>query len=822
MSIFGSGRREGILTVLGLAAFALSVHGLGAAFGLADGFEGDLALARGMQAAHQVALDGGMPLWDPAGAGAPLWASGAEMMYPPWWLLGRGHDAFWLPVLAALHAAIACALAFRFLRVQGRSRYASFVCGAAYGLSAHTGRMSGSLPELAALAWAPLVLELLLRVVRGERQRHLAPLLGPAIAWMFCTGGVATGLTVLAVAIVWYLGWSLRERHRLGSLLVTGAVSLGIAATLLAPMWLGAIELPRAPSDTHPRVDALLNARLVCGPLLLFFAMLGAMRRQRGAPTMRWLALAGLGAIAAIALPFAPSPLHGEAPWQRTPDALWWPVHFALVLLASNGLDDFLDMPVRRRAATVWTLVFAVCIAPIGFVLGEHGAWLRVEGAVTLALASLFLLWRSLGIAAALLAPMWLGAIELPRVPSDTHPRVDALLNARLVCGPLLLFFAMLGAMRRQRGAPTMRWLALAGLGAAAAIALPFAPSPLHGEAPWQRTPDALWWPVHFALVLLASNGLDDFLDMPVRRRAATVWTLVFAVMIAPAGFVLGEHGAWLRVEGAVMLALASLFLLWRSLGILRFKTVVAAAALVWLSVATLREHASTGRAPCPVPTLAKMQPHPWLFAAPTAETAVPTAPPPRARIEFDLRSDSDSGEPAPIDPLAPPIEPVPHPGSGSPTLVHALPSWFVPRRDAAATAEFLGETSRTSDYRAHLPEGAGALVVDDTWTPGWRAYVDGREVECLTTECGARAVLLDSGMHMVRFEYRPLAESLGIQLAVGGCSFAGVWSLFALVRLWFSSRKNTSTGLRTKKAKRPPTMAKPAIATKAPEGANS
>ena len=652
MSIFGSGRREGILTVLGLAAFALSVHGLGAAFGLADGFEGDLALARGMEAAHQVALDGGMPLWDPAGAGAPLWASGAEMMYPPWWLLGRGHDAFWLPVLAALHAAIACALAFRFLRVQGCSRYASFVCGAAYGLSAHTGRLSGSLPELAALAWAPLVLELLLRVVRGERQRHLAPLLGPAIAWMFCTGGVATGLTVLAVAIVWYLGWSLRERHRLGSLLVTGAVSLGIAV--------------------------------------------------------------------------------------------------------------------------------------------------------------------------ALLAPMWLGAIELPRVPSDTHPRVDALLNARLVCGPLLLFFAMLGAMRRQRGAPTMRWLALAGLGAAAAIALPFAPSPLHGEAPWQRTPDALWWPVHFALVLLASNGLDDFLDMPVRRRAATVWTLVFAVMVAPAGFVLGEHGAWLRVEGAVMLALASLFLLWRSLGILRFKTVVAAAALVWLSVATLREHASAGRAPYPAPTLAKMQPHPWLFAAPAAETAAPTAPPPRARIEFDLRSDDDTGARANTDAPTQPIEPDPHPSSSSPTLVHALPSWFVPRRDAAATAEFLGETSRTSDYRAHLPEGAGALVVDDTWTPGWRAYVDGREVECLTTDCGARAVLLDSGMHMVRFEYRPLAESLGIQLAVGGCSLAGVWSLFALVRLWFSSRKNTSNGLRTKKAKRPPTMARPAIATKAPEGANS
>ena len=642
MSIYGSGRREGILTVFGLMALALSVHGLGSAFGLADGFEGDLALARGMEAAHRVAADGGMPLWDPAGAGAPLWARGAEMLYPPWWLLGTGDDAFWLPVLAALHAAIACALAFRFLRAQGRSRYASFVCGAAYGLGAHTGRMSGSLPELAALAWAPLVLELLLRLVRGERQRHLAPLLGPAIAWMFCTGGVATASCVLVVAIVWYVGWSMRERMRRAAMLTAGAASLFAAALLTAPMWLGAIELPRAPL---------------------------------GEPT-----------------------------------------------------------------------------------------------------------------------------------------RVDALSNARLVCGPLLLFFAILGAMRRQRGAPTGRWLALALFGAAFAVGLPFVPSPLHGEAPWQRTPDALWWPVHFALILLASNGLDDFLDLPLRRRAATIWTLVLAVVVAPAGFMLGEHGTWLRVEGAVLLALAALFLTWRALGILRFKTVVAAAAMAWLSVATLREHARAVRAPYPLPTIARVQPHLWLFATPAMETAGPVAPPPRAHIVFDVAR-AERGSDAESKPsLSPNVR----------ATVHGLPAWFEARHDERATAEFLGETSRASDYRAHLPTGAGALVVDDTWTPGWRAFVDGREVPCLSTTEGARAVLLDRGMHMVRFEYRPIAESVGIQLAVGGCSFVGLWSLFAFARLWVSSRKNTPTGLRTKKAKQPPTAARPAIATKAPAGENS
>lgn len=649
MTIFGSGRREGILTVLGLAAFALSVHALGAAFGLAEGVEGDLALARGMEAAHRVAREGGLPLWDPAGAGAPLWARGAEMLYPPWWLLGRGHDAFWLPALAAIHAAIACALAFRLLRAQGCSRYASFVCAAAYGLGAHTGRMSGSLPELAALAWAPLVLEILLRVVRGERQKHLTPLLGPSIAWMFCTGGIATASSVLAVAVVWHVGWAWRERHRTLSLLGSGFVSLCVAAALLAPMWLGAIELP----------------------------------------------------------------------------------------------------------------------------------------------------------------------ITAPATPQ----RVDLMSNARLVCGPLLLFFAFLGAMRRQRGAPTVRWVALALAGAAVAIALPFVPSPLRGEAPWQRTPDALWWPVHFALVLLACNGLDDFLDMPLRRRAATVWTLVLAVVVAPVGFVLGEHGTWLRVEGAVVLALALLFLAWRTLGILRFKTVVAAAALAWLAVATLREEASAGRSPYPLPTLARVQPHPWLFATPSGETGLPAAPPPRARIAFDLRSDD---EPAKAAAAAATGTLAPVTSAKPPTIVHALPSWFVPRADEDATAGFLGETSKSSDYRAHLPNGAGALVVDDTWTPGWHAYVDGREVECLSTGEGARAVLLDSGLHMVRFEYRPVAQTVGIQLAVGGCSFAGLWSLFSLLRLFFSSRKNTSAGLRTKTAKKPAKAARPAIATKANGGETS
>src|SRR5206468_10152932 len=103
---------------------------------------------------------------------SPMGTRGAELLYPPWWLLGRGKDAFWLPILAALHAALACGLSFRFLRAQGRSRYAAFLCGAAYGLGAHVGNLSGHLAEVAALAWAPLSMEVFLRVARSERNRH--------------------------------------------------------------------------------------------------------------------------------------------------------------------------------------------------------------------------------------------------------------------------------------------------------------------------------------------------------------------------------------------------------------------------------------------------------------------------------------------------------------------------------------------------------------------------------------------------------------------------------------------------------------------------
>ena len=639
--MFGSGRREGVITVLGLCVAALTVHAVGTLTGLSDGFEGDQVLARGMEAAHRVAADGNVPLWDPAGAGAPLWAGGAEMLYPPWWLLGRGHDEFWLPVLVALHAMLACAFGFRFLRAQGRSRYSSFVCGAAYGLGAHTGHLSANLPELAALAFAPLALEILQRIVRGERQRHVAPLLGPALTIPFWTGGVATAACTSALVGVWLFAYAIHERHRRGRLLLIGASTTAVVALLTAPMWLGAIEMP-SHSITQPHNPELLQT-------------------------------------------------------------------------------------VRR------------------------------------------------------------------------------------VVGPLLLFFAILGALRRQRSASTFRWLAFAGIGAAIALLLPLVPTKFVAATLWQREPDAFWWPVHFALVLLASNGLDDFLDLPLRRRAATAWTMVFATGIAPLGFVLGERAASFQVEAAVLFALAMLFAMWRYLGILRFKTVVASAALMWLAAATLHEQARAVRAPLPMSALPMFGSHEDRPGAPAVETD-PLSPleQPRARIAFDLFAADDEARSA---------------AKARPTLgtgLRGLPADFVSLAVVDARVEQVFEGNAVSEYRVTMRRGRGALIVNDTWTPGWRATVDGVPTPLLATSLGARAVLLDGGTHTVHFDYQPRALYIGVPLGIVGGSFALLWFLVAFTRRVVSSRKNVEKGRLKQKVRRPPTAAKPAMATKALDGSIS
>ena len=63
------------------------------------------------------------------------------------------------------------------------------------------------------------------------------------------------------------------------------------------------------------------------------------------------------------------------------------------------------------------------------------------------------------------------------------------------------------------------------------------------------------------------------------------------------------------------------------------------------------------------------------------------------------------------------------------------------------------------------------SLIVRDSWFPGWRARLDGQEVEVRVAEEIFRQVAVPPGKHTVDFFYRPPSMSVGIGLTVlGGC----------------------------------------------------
>jgi hypothetical protein len=61
------------------------------------------------------------------------------------------------------------------------------------------------------------------------------------------------------------------------------------------------------------------------------------------------------------------------------------------------------------------------------------------------------------------------------------------------------------------------------------------------------------------------------------------------------------------------------------------------------------------------------------------------------------------------------------------------------------------------------LSNRAGYLLLQDTYYPGWKAYVDGDPTDVLRTDLGVRAVELPAGSHQIVFEYAPASLKIGI-----------------------------------------------------------
>lgn len=88
------------------------------------------------------------------------------------------------------------------------------------------------------------------------------------------------------------------------------------------------------------------------------------------------------------------------------------------------------------------------------------------------------------------------------------------------------------------------------------------------------------------------------------------------------------------------------------------------------------------------------------------------------------------------------------------------------------APAESFARVSRYEPDDVTVEADAAAptsLLLLDTYYPGWKAYVDGREARIYRADYDFRAVFIPAGRSTVRFEYAPWSFRLGLILAAAG-----------------------------------------------------
>ncbi len=70
-----------------------------------------------------------------------------------------------------------------------------------------------------------------------------------------------------------------------------------------------------------------------------------------------------------------------------------------------------------------------------------------------------------------------------------------------------------------------------------------------------------------------------------------------------------------------------------------------------------------------------------------------------------------------------------------------------------------------------------GLVVVSDAWDPGWKARVDGADVDLLRADVAFRAVRVGAGSHDVRLRYRPASVIAGAWIGAASLALAcAVW----------------------------------------------
>lgn len=798
MSLFGTGRREGILAVLLLATLAVLSHLPGIAGGehrrvlrvdrvegvdhgvgietarrSAEGASNQTRLLPALRQAGATLEQGELPLWNRhARFGEPFSVSGAPVYYPPYWIVFLSDAAWTVDLLLALHTLIACVGMFRFLRVMPMSRYVSFVCGGTYGLGWFMTASLDRLPEAAAAALLPFALECTWRCLSTRRrQRAFVPGLGVVLALMFASGSTSTAWFGLALcASVLITGLSAIEReHRLLTLRMAG-MALLCTVTLTAPLWLewmqfgDALAAPIAEDGAVSRLQpAGMLATLAPN---LFGDLRGAtpstllsdvnpaadpleLVLYPGALVL-FLAILGLFrpkrsyqelfwvVVAGVGLVLAvDSPLHNWIGWAgMQPGATLVLFHVAATVLAAVTLETFFDAPIARRFAT--PVAYGASFAAAAFVLSCR-YWTPGLGIFAVGLFSDETSASVLGTASA----------ELFRALTPSAIAIALI-------GATFAIWQRIGILRFK---PILACIALGDVLFVAMTCVPRSDGALEGLATAERLPASR-----------AAGGRS----MGAGGRGS----------FAP--------GSWVAAEGTPAVDTSGRAILSRTAGFLQ---------AIDPSCVRIGEHQSTV-----VPLLStELLDHPLLEVA-AVETAPSrgigasrefrplTATPlvgnePRGeatvlvrnksaeRARLIYRSDVVSSEEAATASLRA-------------SSLFDVRRWLVETENAGfeptpPTAEddliLVEDRANRVSLRADLADGRGYLTLADACAPGWTVEVDGRPVPIHPGNVAFRSVPLLEGQHDVVFDYRPWSWTLGMPfIAFGLALTAGYWLVTA------------------------------------------
>jgi len=103
----------------------------------------------------------------------------------------------------------------------------------------------------------------------------------------------------------------------------------------------------------------------------------------------------------------------------------------------------------------------------------------------------------------------------------------------------------------------------------------------------------------------------------------------------------------------------------------------------------------------------------------------------------------------------------------------------------------FPGEAEIMSDKQSRIEietksSDCSILLLADSFVPGWKAYIDGKETEILAANINQKAIVLPKGKHQVLFEYEPAGFKKGLIITTATVFLAILLALGAFAGIAF------------------------------------